>query len=185
MLKIIGGKHRQKTILAPLKETIIPTKNIVREALFSIINDRIINATFLDLFSGSGAIGLEALSRGAQHTTFVDKDLGAIKVIDKNITKLKEEENATLLHVDYHSAIKSFLLEKKAFDFIYLDPPYNFQFYLQLVSYIFDNNLLNSNGVLIVESEKEIDFLNIKKIKQKQYRYGRTFLFVLSKEKTA
>lgn len=185
MLKIIAGKHRQKKILTPIKASIVPTKNIVREALFSIINYRIVNSTFLDLFSGSGAIGLEALSREAKHVTFVDKDKDAIKIINQNILDIKEEENSTLLLMDYQVALKTFLFEKKTFDFIFLDPPYDFNFYAELINYIFNNNLLNQNGLLIIESEKQIDFLFDNEISQKAYRYGRTFLYVLKKEKTA
>ena len=128
MLKIIAGKHRHKKILTPSKTNIIPSKNIVRESLFSIINFRIINSTFLDLFSGSGAIGLEALSRQAKHVTFVDQDLEATKTIKQNLFNFNEEEKSTLLHMDYQVALKSFLLENKTFDFIFLDPPYDSEF---------------------------------------------------------
>ena len=185
MLKIIAGKHRHKKILTPSKENIIPSKNIVRESLFSIINFRIINSTFLDLFSGSGAIALEALSRQAKHVTFVDQDLEATKTIKQNLFNFNEEEKSTLLHMDYQVALKSFLLENKTFDFIFLDPPYDFLYYLELTNYIFLNNLLNPNGLLIIESEKQLNFIVLKNISHKTYRYGKSILYVLKKEKTA
>lgn len=179
MLRIIAGKHRQRKIIAPHKKTIIPTKNIVREALFSIINVKINQSRFLDLFSGSGSIGLEALSRGAKHVTFVDKSFDAFKIIKQNILNFNEEENTTILQLDYEKALNFFALQNAQFDLIFVDPPYETNYYLKIATMVFELNLLNSNGLLIFESEIKIDSSNLVHFDLRSYKYGKTFLYVL------
>ncbi|HNY74567.1 MAG TPA: RsmD family RNA methyltransferase, partial [Bacilli bacterium] len=88
MIRIIGGKHRSRLIETPPSEIVLPTKNMVREALFSILGRKVSNAIVLDLFAGSGALGLEALSRGANKVYFSDHHREPIKIIGKNVESL-------------------------------------------------------------------------------------------------
>ncbi|HAS56305.1 MAG TPA: 16S rRNA (guanine(966)-N(2))-methyltransferase RsmD, partial [Firmicutes bacterium] len=120
MLKIIGGKYRSRIIATPSIET-VPTKNIVREALFSAVSFDLDGNT-LDLFAGSGAIGIEALSRGAKKSYFVDKSISSCKIIESNLKTLKED-NGIILNMDYMDALKKLNEENVSFSFIYIDPP--------------------------------------------------------------
>lgn len=181
MLKIIGGKYRSRIIATPSIET-VPTKNIVREALFSAVSFDLDGNT-LDLFAGSGAIGIEALSRGAKKSYFVDKSISACKVIESNL-KLLKEPNGVVLNMDYMDALKKLNEENVSFSFIYIDPPYKEkEFYQESLNYISSSCLLSSGGRVVLEYEGELnlDFKGFVDIKQKRYGYSK--LILLRKEK--
>ena len=180
MLKIISGKYKNKTLL-PFKNKIVkPTKNIVRKAIFDIIKNNIENANVLDLFSGSGALGIEALSRNANFVYFVDKNLKTINYIKKNLFFLNIK-NAKTLNIDYIAAIKKFAKNKVKFDIILVDPPYCFnnKQYQTIINLFKKNNILNKKTIIILESSFIILNLNFKYKKIKYYKYGKTFLTVI------
>src|SRR5262245_64887658 len=129
MLKIVGGKHRGRTIAAPEGQGTRPTASRAREALFNILahanwrDDGIsplIDVRVLDAFAGSGALGLEALSRGAAHATFLDNDAAAVKLIGENLRKLGETGSARVMRADATRPPPS----REACDLVFLDPPY-------------------------------------------------------------
>lgn len=127
MLRIIAGKHRTRTLLVPQGEEeslIRPTKDRAREALFSILQHRLGSfegARVLDAFAGTGAFGLECLSRGATHATFMDKSKVAVDLIRRNAAALKEGANCAILHLDACTPPKA----HQPCDVILLDPPYH------------------------------------------------------------
>jgi 16S rRNA (guanine966-N2)-methyltransferase len=129
MLRIVGGKHRGRTIATPEGMTTRPTSNRAREALFNILTHAnwrpdgispLIGARVLDAFAGSGALGLEALSRGAAHATFLDSDAAAIKLIGENLRKLGETGAARVVRADATRPPPT----RDACDLVFLDPPY-------------------------------------------------------------
>jgi 16S rRNA (guanine966-N2)-methyltransferase len=129
MLKIIGGKHRGRSIATPEGQTTRPTSNRAREALFNILvhanwtNDGtspLIDARVLDAFAGSGALGIEALSRGAVHVTFLDSDPAAVTLIGENLRKVGETATAKVIRADATRPPPS----REACDLVFLDPPY-------------------------------------------------------------
>jgi len=129
MLRIVGGKHRGRAIAAPEGQTTRPTASRAREALFNILahaawredgTSPLIEARVLDAFAGSGALGLEALSRGAAHTTFLDKDAAAIKLIGENLRKLGETGVAKVVRADATRPPPA----REPCDLVFLDPPY-------------------------------------------------------------
>lgn len=121
---IIGGKHKKRRLVAPKSKEVRPTASQLREALFNICQHHIEGVRFLDLFAGSGAIGLEALSRGACHATFVEKNRTSLVALKQNIQNLQEEERSKIYSCDVFEALKRLSKEKREFDIIFADPPY-------------------------------------------------------------
>jgi 16S rRNA (guanine966-N2)-methyltransferase len=129
MLKIVGGKHRGRSIATPEGLTTRPTSNRARESLFNILmhaqwrddgTSPLIDARVLDAFAGSGALGIEALSRGAAHATFLDNDAAAIRLIGENLRKVGEAANAKVIRADATRPPPS----REGCDLVFLDPPY-------------------------------------------------------------
>ena len=170
-MRIIAGKYK-KTPIKTIEGTDItrPTRDMVKEAVFSSI-DIYSDTIFLDLFSGSGAIGLEALSRGAKDVVFNDINRDVVKIIKENLNKVRE--NRTVLNLNYDACL--YKLKGYKFDYIYCDPPYNFAYYEDLFINIDKYELLNEKGIIIVEIRKDRDldlkdsYLDIYKYKEKKY----------------
>lgn len=142
MLKIIGGELRGRLLKSPKNAPVRPTTGILRKSVFDICQDRISDARFLDLFAGSGAIGIEALSRGAAHATFVDQNPRCILCIQENLRALKLEERATLLKGDVLTMLQRLEQQQKEFDLIYIDPPYSETHHCaELLTFLDDSNL--------------------------------------------
>lgn len=179
MLKVIGGKYRSRNLLTPGEET-IPTKARVREAVASALSFAIPNAEVLDLFAGSGALGIEMLSRGAKRCVFVDADPDAAKVIRENLKTLKENNGEVLL-LDYESALKRLKDEGRKFDIVLLDPPYKMRdSYQKAADYLSDNGLLSEEAVIMMEYEGDLDFeIKGAYARAKTYNYGRTKVLIL------
>ncbi len=173
MLRIIAGKYRHMLIDSPNTILTRPTEDKVREAIMSALNYQIENSVVLDLFSGSGALGIEALSRGAKKAYFVDNGSLAIKTIKKNLEKLKIE-NAEIFHYDYKKALEYFKNEKIKFDLIFLDPPYKLkEVYPYVRKYLLENDLLNKNAILIEESDIKLEE---EYGESRYYKYGKVYV---------
>lgn len=121
-LKILGGDYRGIPLESPSGKNTRPTLSMVRQAVFNMCQQKIENSLFLDLFAGTGAMGLEALSRGAKEAFFVEKQRQALHCLKNNIQKLHVEEKAIIYPVDVLTALKR--LSDRSFDLIYIDPPY-------------------------------------------------------------
>ena len=179
-MRVIAGKYKKTPIKTLEGEDITrPTRDMVKEALFSSIQINS-DSSFLDLFSGSGSIGLEALSRGAKEVVFNDINSKAVNIINSNLQKVNE--NRIVLNYDYQKCLEA--LQGKTFDYIYCDPPYNFQAYEDLFFYINKYGLLNKKGIMIIEVRKQTElndsYLGINKYKEK--KYGITKLLYYRKE---
>jgi 16S rRNA (guanine(966)-N(2))-methyltransferase RsmD len=144
-MRIVGGACSKRSIKVP-KKGVRPTKGIVREAIFNIIGEKIHNAHVLDIFAGSGALGIEAISRGAKHCTFVEKDPATLRA---NITYLSIKEQVKILAHDFRRALR--LVRKTEFDLIFADPPYNTKLAQKTVDLIQRHTLLACGGMPIVE----------------------------------
>ena len=175
-MRIVGGKYRHRLIVYPDDATHTrPTKDRVREAIFSAVGD-ITNYNVLDLYAGSGAMGIEALSRGASHCVFVDNSVIAIKTIKENVANLKipnEEyeiiKNRDLIALD---------LLKQKFDLIILDPPYEEGQYEMIVDLLKQKDLLSENAIIVMEANRPIILENIDYKKNKEYHYGEIMVFI-------
>ena len=178
-MRIVGGKYRHRLINFPddMKHT-RPTKDRVREAVFSALGD-INGYRVLDLYAGSGAMGLEALSRGAKHITFVDISSLAIKTIKENLNTLKvNSEEYELIKDKDINALKSFKEKGQQFDLIILDPPYEEGQYELIVKQLNDDNLLSDNAIIVMEANRPIKLENIDYQKNKEYHYGDILVFI-------
>ena len=140
-------------------ETTRPTLDRVKEALFSKINMELPESVVLDLFSGSGALGLEALSRGADKAYLIDSSSKAIKIIKQNVEKTKFENSALVFQNDYLKALQILKKDNIKFDFIFIDPPYRTDFAFNSTKFIIENSLLKEFGMIIIETDNEKDVL--------------------------
>lgn len=152
-MRIISGTARGTKLYTLEGQTTRPTLDRVKESLFNIIQNEIPNSIFLDLFSGSGAIGLEAASRGAKKVILCDKSKEAIKIIDKNIKKTHLNEKVELYNLDYELLLKTKIKEK--LDIIYIDPPYDSNFVIKSIKNIIEQNLAKEDSIIIIETDDE------------------------------
>ena len=121
-LRIISGDLRGKKLRTVHGKAIRPTADRLRESIFNILSSRVLEAVVLDLFAGTGALGIEALSRGAEKIVFIDQYYPAIKVIKTNISKVEAEESSIILHRELNRAVIHLAKHKMKFDLIFLDP---------------------------------------------------------------
>lgn len=180
-MRIISGTARGTKLYTLEGQTTRPTLDRVKESLFNIIQNEIPNSVFLDLFSGSGAIGLEAASRGARKVILCDKSKEAIKIINKNIEKTHLIEKIEIYNLDYEVLLKTKI--KENLDIVYIDPPYDSDFAIKSIEYIIDKKLINEESKIIIETDDEERLL--KKLKNIEIeitdkrKYGRAVLIFL------
>ena len=157
-----------------------PTLDRVKEPLFSIIQNYLPEANVLDLFAGSGALGIEALSRGSKHCTFCDKSYKSIQMLKENINKTRMEEKSTILNVDYNKCLEGL---KEKFDVIFIDPPYKQDIAVKAIKKIVDLKILSKDGIIILETdEEERELEELKEVKIEVYdkrKYGRVKLLFI------
>lgn len=158
---IIAGQYRHQRLTTPKGMQTRPTASRLRESLFNICQGFIENARFLDLFAGSGAIGLEALSRGAQAVTFIDASKEAVRCQQANASTLNVQAQCQILHGQVFTLLPWLEKQHKQFDIIFADPPYatvadpeDKQFYSEkIIRYLDASNLLAEEGVIFIEEE--------------------------------
>ena len=156
-MRIISGSKRGMLLETPEGLDTRPTSDRIKETLFNMIAPEIYDSYFLDLFSGSGQIGLEALSRGAREVIFVEKDKKAIACIEKNISKAKFGDECTLYKEDDFSVLNR-LNNHETFDVIFMDPPYNKLIEKQVLETLSKLNSISEDTLIIVEASLETDF---------------------------
>ncbi len=150
-LRVLGGKYRSLLLQSPRGAQTRPTTSMLRKAVFDMVQSSIEGSRFLDLFAGSGAIGIEALSRGAATATFVESHKDALRCIKANLATLKVE--ATVYSYDVFEVLKKLEKKGETFDIIYADPPYHITtIYEELLSYLDSSSLLSKGGTLFLES---------------------------------
>ncbi len=176
-MRIIGGKFKGKKILHPKDKQTRPLKDLTKESVFNVIQHSnkfkidIENSIVLDLFAGVGSFGLECLSRGAKHVTFVEKYYGVLPILKKNLNNLNLKEKYKIIEEDFTS--NYFLREvEQKFNIIFLDPPYKERGLSNLIDNIFQEKILNKNGIIIIHRHKNgIDEFskNFQILDQKKY----------------
>lgn len=177
-MRIVGGLYKRRLITYPDDaEHIRPTKDRIREAIFSAIGD-LSGYTGVDLYSGSGAMGIEGLSRGCSFMTFVDKNKIAIETTKKNISSLGIK-NAEVLYMDDESAIKLFIKEKRKIDILFLDPPYKLGRYEEIISAFIENDLLNKHAIIVIESDRNVAIKEEYYLSRRDYKYGEIKVAIL------
>ena len=180
-MRIISGKARGTKISTIEGQETRPTLDRVKESLFNIIQNEIKESTFVDLFAGSGAIGLEAASRGAKKVILCEKSKQAITVIKKNMEKTHLKDNVELYQLDYKELLENKLKEKM--DIIYIDPPYKTDYIKKSIEIILKQNLVSEQSKIIIETDeeervlKEIQEMPIQIIDKR--KYGRAKIIIL------
>lgn len=135
-----------------------PTTDRIKETLFNMVNNRLADCDFLDLFSGSGAIGIEALSRGANSAVFVENNKNAMDCIKYNLNVTRLADKGQLLLMDAVSAIRALEVQGKVFDIIFMDPPYNCLYEQQVLNALKNSGIVYCDTLIIVEASRETDF---------------------------
>ena len=154
-MRIVAGEYSSRRIEAPKGKTTRPTLDKVREAVFSSLGGYLDDGMFLDLYAGSGANGLEAVSRGASGAVFVDVSRGAVEVIRRNIRTLGCEDRCRVLPVSEKKALLKLREEKAKFRYVYLDPPYEKQINEEILGLLQEYDILEEDAVVVIESLKE------------------------------
>ena len=171
-MRVIAGSAKGKSLQAPAgRETTRPTSDKVKEAIFGSIQFELEGSRVLDLFAGSGALGIEALSRGAAQAVLVDASREAVQAMRANLAYTGLLERAEVMPMDYARALARLYTP---FDFIFLDPPYRSDLYAAAIAGIHARGLLEAEGFLIVEHDGQLSLEGEKVLKQK--RYGKTFV---------
>ena len=184
-MRIISGKARGTKLYTLEGTNTRPTLDRVKESIFNIIQGNIENATVLDLFAGSGAIGLEMLSRGAKKAVLCDNSKEAVGIIKKNIEKTHSQEKAEIYNLDFETCLEK--IKNQKFDIIYLDPPYATDYIYKALSKIIELGIAKKESLIIIETDdeqrilKEIEKIEVKIIDKR--KYGRATIIFLNLEK--
>lgn len=184
-MRIISGKARGTKLYTLDGENTRPTLDRVKESIFSIIQSQIEDAEILDLFSGSGAIGLEFLSRGAKNAVLCDNSKDAINIIKKNIDKTHLEDKVEIVNSDFEKCLDK--ISNRKFDIIYLDPPYDTNYICKAIKKILKLNLTKEESLIIIETddetriEQEIKDIEIDIVDKR--KYGRATIIFLKARK--
>ncbi|MCL6478045.1 MAG: 16S rRNA (guanine(966)-N(2))-methyltransferase RsmD [Peptococcaceae bacterium] len=159
-MRIIAGSAKKRLLKVPPGWKGRPTSDRVKESLFNILGSRIIDSIFLDLFAGTGNVGIEALSRGALKTVFVEKDPRAARTIVQNLQMTGLYGNSRVIARDVYAALTELgsreEIEEK-FDIIFLDPPYGMGFEVPVIGRVLELGLLSPGGLIIAESSKRVE----------------------------
>ena len=177
-MRVISGKARGLKLNTPKNDDVRPTTDRVKESLFNMINSYIMDSDILDLFAGTGSLGIECLSRGANQCIFVDNSKESINIVKSNIKKARVENESIVLNLDFKSAINSLSSKNKQFDVIFMDPPYYKNMFSDALSAVDNNNLLKEDGIIVVEHDTVDKFPdNMGRLyKSREKKYGNTTL---------
>ena len=159
-MRIISGRLKGSSLYIPKDKTIRPLKDLARESIFNVLNHsnkilfKLEKSNILDLYAGTGSFGLECLSRKARHVCFVENEKSAIKVLEKNIEKMDIRKKTKVFFKDAMNLIEKKNIIDLEFDLIFCDPPFKFTNISKLIQLIFNNNLLNESGIIILHRNK-------------------------------
>ena len=183
-MRIISGSMRGTKLYTLDGISTRPTLDRVKESLFNIIQNKLKDSVVLDLFSGSGALAIESISRGAKKAILCDKSNQAIKIIKQNVDKTNCGNKVEIINKDYIKSLK--LLEKEKFDIVFIDPPYDKNIAVDAVSRILDLDILSEDSIIVLETDDEKRELSaLKEIKVNVYdlrKYGRVKLIFLNRK---
>ncbi len=147
-MRVISGSAKGRKLVSPEGQRVRPTLDRVKESIFNMLSVGIFDSSVLDLFAGSGALGIEALSRGAKKAVFIDVSSDSLKIVKQNIELTHLEEKSECLLRDYITYLNE---TTEKFDYIFLDPPYAADFLEPALCIIHKNNLLNDDGIVVCE----------------------------------
>lgn len=180
-MRVISGTAKGKKLKSPSDETVRPTLDRVKENLFNIIGFDIRDSVVLDLFAGSGALGIEALSRGAKRCYFVDNDKRSIELVRHNLKETRLEENAIVLMSDAEHVIERLATQGEKFDYIFIDPPYCQGIVQKILKQLEKCNIMQEEGFVIIETDRAEklpdQITDLYKTKEREYSSTRISIF--------
>lgn len=156
-MRVTAGSVRGFNLVLPGGKNTRPTTGRIKETLFNIIQWEVPESRFLDLFSGSGSIAIEALSRGAKEAVLVDRDREAVRCMKENIKHTRMEGRAQVMAMDVMQALRRLDERGQAFDIVFMDPPYHKDFEMTVIPYLLDSSLVSESSLIIVETALETD----------------------------
>jgi 16S rRNA (guanine(966)-N(2))-methyltransferase RsmD len=173
-MRVIAGKARHLALKTIPGDETRPTTDRIKETLFNMLQPEISGCDFLDLFSGSGGIAIEALSRGAAHAVLVERNPKACTCISENLAFTKLSESAKVLRMDVLQALRS-MEGRETFDLVFMDPPYNQELEKQVLQYLSQSNLIDADTLIVVEADLYTDFsyvdgLGFDLLRSKEYK---------------
>jgi RNA methyltransferase, RsmD family len=157
-MRVIAGRAKKTLLKAPEGFDTRPTTDKIKETLFNILNPYLADADFLDLFSGSGAIGIEALSRGAKYAAFVENNRAALDCIKLNLKNTKLETQAEIFPMEASEAIRALEIKGKVFDIVFMDPPYNKNLERDVIFALQKSNIIYCDTIIVIEASKQTSF---------------------------
>lgn len=157
-MRVIAGEARRLPLKTVEGDGTRPTTDRIKETLFNMLQNDIYGTTFLDLFSGSGGIGIEALSRGASEAYFVEKNKKCVECIEDNLAFTKLKEKATVMGIAVKKALHQLEDRGLVFDIIYMDPPYNKHYEQKVLEQLSNLSIINKDTIIIVEASLETSF---------------------------
>lgn len=157
-MRIIAGRYRSRRLKSPLPAGVRPTSDRLRETLFNILGDRVIESVFLDAYAGMGGVGLEAISRGASKVYFVERSVKACEAISSNLDLLEIGRSCRIFRMDSDYAFKEFEENNERFDIAFLDPPYDRKdLYKNDLESLGSRMLLAPEGLVVIEHSRKVD----------------------------
>jgi len=177
-MRVISGDRKGMPLKAVNGDTTRPTTDKVKESLFNILGPFFHDGTVLDLFAGSGGLGIEALSRGMEHGVFIEKDSRAFQNLKENIAKCRYESISEIYRNDATRALKLLIKREFQADLIFLDPPYNKHGYYDLVKDIIENNVIAEDGIIVCEHDFQLQLPDEVEsfTKYREEKYGSTII---------
>ena len=178
-MRVISGKLKGRVIEGDNILGTRPTQARIKESLFAMIQDRVVNSVVLDLFAGSGALGIEAISMGCSMSYFVDHQSKAYNIINKNISNLDIKDYSKIYKQEYSSFLKNI---KEKFDIVFLDPPYDTDYIDRSIKLLLEYDLLNKDALIVCESSDMKKIPNNDKLKlRKERKYGDKYIVIFEK----
>ncbi|MHC5247999.1 16S rRNA (guanine(966)-N(2))-methyltransferase RsmD [Enterococcus sp. LJL90] len=182
-MRVVAGEYRGRRLKALSGDNTRPTTDKVKESIFNMIGPYFDGGQVLDLYAGSGGLGIEAISRGMDIAYLVDKNFQALKIIRENIAITKEPQKFQVIKRDADQALAEFKADNLVFDLILLDPPYAKQKIAQQMTYIVENNLLATDGLIVCETDKTVDLEPVASLREhRRQTYGITAVTIFRKE---
>lgn len=169
-MRVIAGKCRSLQLQTPKGLDTRPTQDRIKETLFNMIRDYVYDSVFIDLFAGSGGIGIEALSRGAKHCYFIDNSKSAIECINNNLKHTSLSDSATVMQRDFNSALNQ--INEKRIDVVFIDPPYKAGFEAAIFDNLYHLSYITEDTLIIIEADigNDINPDGFEIIKEKLYK---------------
>ena len=184
-MRVIAGSKRHTNLVTPRGDNTRPTTDRIKETLFNMIGPGLCDSYFLDVFSGSGQIAIEALSRGASRAYLIERDNNALACIKDNLKKCKFENDASVFSSDYKVALNS--IKDVVFDYVFMDPPYDNLIEKDVLAILSESSIIDENTIIIVEASIDTDFSYLEDfgftlVKEKKYKTNK-HMFISKKDK--